>query len=107
MRCLSCQYELRNLTDRRCPECGRAFDPDDPRTFETDAVVRERALERAFNALGFCFIGTFVAAMAMNGPGLGVDRVVSAAKIGLFVCSLAVPFVVLTLLLWAWLRKAR
>jgi hypothetical protein len=36
MRCLSCKYDLRNLTaqsDHRCPECGRVFDPDDPRTW--------------------------------------------------------------------------
>lgn len=30
--CLGCGYCLRQLTERRCPECGRAFDPDDART---------------------------------------------------------------------------
>lgn len=34
-RCLSCGYVLLGLTDTRCPECGRAFDPKDPRTFST------------------------------------------------------------------------
>lgn len=29
MRCLTCQYDLRKLSERRCPECGRAFDPND------------------------------------------------------------------------------
>src|SRR5690348_1244012 len=29
-RCLDCNYALRGLTDFRCPECGRAFDPDRP-----------------------------------------------------------------------------
>lgn len=33
MRCLSCKYELSNLTEHRCPECGREFDPNDPATF--------------------------------------------------------------------------
>jgi len=36
MRCLSCQYDLRNLStggEHRCPECGREFDPNDPKTF--------------------------------------------------------------------------
>ena len=33
MRCLSCHYSLEHLTENRCPECGRAFDPDDPATF--------------------------------------------------------------------------
>jgi hypothetical protein len=31
-RCLGCAYLLRGLADHRCPECGRAFDPGDPRT---------------------------------------------------------------------------
>ena len=35
MRCLSCNYELKNLTEHRCPECGRAFDPADPATFRS------------------------------------------------------------------------
>jgi hypothetical protein len=29
-RCLDCGYALRGLTSRRCPECGRPFDPADP-----------------------------------------------------------------------------
>lgn len=31
--CLNCFYDLRGLPTGRCPECGRAFDPDDPRTY--------------------------------------------------------------------------
>jgi hypothetical protein len=30
--CLSCNYPLRGLTSPRCPECGHAFDLDDPWT---------------------------------------------------------------------------
>jgi predicted amidophosphoribosyltransferase len=33
MRCLSCHYDLKNRPENRCPECGREFDPNDPRTF--------------------------------------------------------------------------
>ena len=33
MHCLTCHYNLRNLVEHRCPECGRAFDPSDPKTF--------------------------------------------------------------------------
>lgn len=40
VRCLSCDYELANLTEHRCPECGRAFDPDDPATFESPLARR-------------------------------------------------------------------
>jgi hypothetical protein len=28
VRCLSCKYDLKKLTEHRCPECGRAFDPN-------------------------------------------------------------------------------
>lgn len=28
MFCLGCNYDLRGTRDRRCPECGRPFDPD-------------------------------------------------------------------------------
>src|SRR6266446_4734126 len=34
-RCLACYYLLRDLGEARCPECGRPFDPKNPRTFTT------------------------------------------------------------------------
>jgi len=34
MRCLDCKYDLRNLAEHRCPECGREFDPNDSGTFD-------------------------------------------------------------------------
>ena len=40
MRCLSCNYDLSNLTEHRCPECGRAFDP----TIRTTYGPRPRAV---------------------------------------------------------------
>ena len=30
--CIGCGHALRGVTSRVCPECGRGFDPDDPRT---------------------------------------------------------------------------
>ncbi len=33
MYCLGCEYDLRGLPEPRCPECGRAFDPQNPKTF--------------------------------------------------------------------------
>lgn len=44
MRCLTCDYDLSKLTARRCPECGRAFDPDDARTFRFSSFWRCRLL---------------------------------------------------------------
>ena len=31
--CPRCHYNLRGLAEPRCPECGRGFDPSDPRTY--------------------------------------------------------------------------
>ena len=33
-RCLHCSYILDGLPENRCPECGRPFDPHDPRTYQ-------------------------------------------------------------------------
>ena len=33
MRCLTCNYDLRKLSEHRCPECGREFEPSDPASF--------------------------------------------------------------------------
>lgn len=33
MRCKACDYPLTNLAEHRCPECGRAFDLANPKTF--------------------------------------------------------------------------
>ena len=30
-QCRKCQYDLRGLTEPRCPECGTSFDPDEIR----------------------------------------------------------------------------
>lgn len=40
MHCLTCHYNLAHLTAHRCPECGQAFDPNDPATFESNSVSR-------------------------------------------------------------------
>jgi hypothetical protein len=39
---LGCAYNLRGLDKTRCPECGRAFDPRDARTFSTSARRRNK-----------------------------------------------------------------
>jgi hypothetical protein len=55
VRCKTCHYSLEGLAGReppqsgaphRCPECGRAFDANDPDTFVTEADLR--ALRKAW-----------------------------------------------------------
>ena len=51
--CRRCGYELRGLTIPRCPECGRAFDPTNPKTFRRRPIRRWlRHVKRAAIVLG-------------------------------------------------------
>ena len=43
MRCKTCNYSLEGLTEHRCPECCREFDPSDPNTFFTLQQSQDRA----------------------------------------------------------------
>ena len=47
--CLGCGYFLCRLPEPVCPECGRAFDPTNPRTYNPDppATRRRRRIKRA------------------------------------------------------------
>lgn len=57
--CLKCGYSLTGLTEPRCPECGREFDPLDPRSFQIGPLNR---LQRAaLAAPGRIFNGAAVA----------------------------------------------
>ena len=38
--CMACGYSLHGLASRRCPECGRPFDPGDPTTQSIGAPLR-------------------------------------------------------------------
>jgi len=40
MYCLQCRYNLRDLPEHRCPECGRRFDPNDPESYDPNPVRR-------------------------------------------------------------------
>lgn len=51
MRCLSCLYDLRNLAEHRCPECGREFDPNDPSTFCDPVAKTKKQRSSVYNLL--------------------------------------------------------
>lgn len=44
--CLRCRYELRGLTSRACPECGRPFSTERPETYSRFAT-RQAELRHA------------------------------------------------------------
>ena len=46
MYCRKCRYPLVGLQTQKCPECGRAFEPNDPKTFVTSPRrLTRRSLE--------------------------------------------------------------
>jgi hypothetical protein len=62
--CLGCNYALRGLPEPRCPECGREFDLDDPKSFNSERPLRwiDRTLLKPigwpmFTALGLLCAG--------------------------------------------------
>jgi len=61
-RCLGCGYILDRLPESRCPECGRPFDPDDPRTWQS-----ARASGRPLLLLAIASV-----LLAALGPTLGI-----------------------------------
>ena len=66
MRCKTCHYSLENLTEHRCPECGRAFDPADPRTFlSASNAVLQRSLTVQDSVAGILMLILLVAALGM------------------------------------------
>ena len=59
MRCKNYRYSLKGLTENRCPECGRPFDPNDPSPFEIPQDKR-RAWIRFLTFGGLTYLGLFV-----------------------------------------------
>ncbi len=41
-RCLTCGYLLRDLPAPTCPECGREFDPNDPKSYDAEPLQSRR-----------------------------------------------------------------
>jgi hypothetical protein len=52
-RCWTCGYRLDAIPSHRCPECGRAFDPDDPTTMNMIGPVSRLARWMITHPLGW------------------------------------------------------
>lgn len=60
MYCISCQYDLRKLTDNRCPECDREFDPSDSATFDSSPPLNwMRMMCRALLLIAVSYIVSY------------------------------------------------
>jgi rubredoxin len=51
MRCRNCGYDLRSLSQSRCPECGRVFNPARPWTYLDKPVSGRGRLGAAFGGV--------------------------------------------------------
>lgn len=47
MQCRTCQYSLEEISERRCPECGRDFDPGNPTSYIDRSASAYSARETA------------------------------------------------------------
>ena len=83
--CLECNYSLRGLPDQRCPECGRTFDPGDPRTMNMGRPIG-RGLRCCLRPVGRVHLGlTILSALLLlagaSSPA-GYFLVLSAGMVG-------------------------
>jgi hypothetical protein len=62
--CLDCDYPLRGLATPRCPECGRAFDPNDSWTMNVGRPMR-RALRWLLRPPGRWTVAAAIVAAAV------------------------------------------
>lgn len=109
MRCLSCDYNLSHLTEHRCPECGRAFDPNDPATFQrpTTTTMRQRWKKRlGESVIAICIVYPLFLLLKHAVQGGPPEFAVTAIIVFLAILS--------TLLLYAafdwiagWFKKTR
>jgi tetratricopeptide (TPR) repeat protein len=69
--CLTCDYPLAGLAEQRCPECGTAFDPNNPDTYRpypVSLIARSRN-KTAGTIATFMVIGVFMY-LALRVPGV-------------------------------------
>jgi hypothetical protein len=76
VRCKNRHYSLANLIVNRCPECGNAFDPNDPDTFETVASVWK--LNTANVMVAVC-LSAIIASVIAFLRGFGLSRILTTA----------------------------
>ena len=95
-RCRTCDYVLSGLAENRCPECGRPFDPNDPRTMNigrTPGPIAKKLL--ALPSTSTIVISVFVGAITL----------VACSAPGGYFHLLVLVFVAWMLLLCAWLAR--
>lgn len=91
--CIACKYNLTGLSEYRCPECGRSFDPDDPKSFRIDGRTwRARSPKRSgFIYLFFAALGTICTFTPFVIDSHAQDTLLPLALVGpIFECLVAI-----------------
>jgi hypothetical protein len=105
MRCKSCDYSLAKLTEPRCPECGREFDPNDPSTFVSPLPARQLLGSGVMG--GFLFVAFFALLTWLRYP-LESHGIIYEVLLGIAMGAMALNALVLAPIVVAqhWRTKA-
>ncbi len=96
MRCKRCGYDLRDLGEHRCPECGRPFDPQRPRTWLSKPVSGRKSLLLAIVG-AVLFVIPLALALAED---VGVDfmsRLPTAVRVPVYLLCAALMITAMTI----------
>jgi len=94
MHCLDCGYDLRELPEPRCPECGREFDPKDRMswgTADSSSIIR---VTRWLGRFALLFAGLVTAVTFYRigvGDGTFITMIQSGTIGGVLVLSCLLP----------------
>ncbi len=87
-QCLDCDYWLVGLTEHRCPECGRPFNPADPTSYRTgidnDDLYRPWLRPPSSWLNGWAAIAAYALLMAASVPGMDQFSAFWACVVGAF-----------------------
>jgi hypothetical protein len=108
MHCLDCHYDLTNLSEHRCPECGRAFDPGDPDSFESDSLSAFFPTTLFWILLTLSYLGLWLAGLVpIDRDWPIVAQLFGAALTAIFPCALtALGILALCLVIAQWQASA-
>ncbi len=79
MLCLRCGYILDGVNTKKCPECGRPFDPHFDRTFRRPGarhrlviVIAVTSCGVAVGTIGGLLLSMFLASLVFHEAGQGI-----------------------------------
>ena len=103
--CLGCGHPLKSVTEPVCPECGRGFDPSEPRTFGKSPFPLRRAVARLAKAIvvvSVVMLGVEILLSALTGSDLLFDFLVAIAIAPVMLVGFVLALVPALPLSWRW-----